>query len=191
MNKYVALFLGTLLMSSILSAQTAIVAGGCFWCVESDMDKLAGVIETTSGYDGGKLENPTYEMVASGKTSYVETVKVSFDSKKISYKELLKYFVTHIDPFVKNRQFCDIGAQYRPVIFYLNEAQKNTADELLNQLKEKFGSVYIDILPSTTFYKAEDYHQAYYKKNPLRYKYYRWNCGRDARVKEIWDGISL
>lgn len=164
----------------------AIFAGGCFWCLEADFDKLPGVLKTTSGFDGGTEPNPSYELVSSGKTNYVESVLVNYDSDKISYPQLLEFYWRHIDPTAKDRQFCDQGRQYRSVIFYLNEEQKKAALDSVNGIKSRFPMVYTDIIPSTNFYPAEDYHQKYYQKNPLRYKFYRYNCGRDARIKEVW-----
>ena len=173
-------------------AQTkeAIFAGGCFWCVEADFDKLPGVVSTISGYDGGQSPNPTYEQVSSGSTNYAESVKVIYDPKKISYPQLLEYFWHHIDPTVKDAQFCDHGRQYRTAIFYLNPEQKQQALASLQKIKQQLPIVYTDIVPSTQFYPAEEYHQNYYKKNPVRYKYYRFTCGRDARIKEIWHNES-
>lgn len=172
--------------SSYGKTEEAIFAGGCFWCLQADFDKLPGVISTQVGYDGGQEPNPTYEQVSAGSTHYAESVKVEYDSEKLSYEKLLNYFWHHIDPTVQNRQFCDIGRSYRSAIFYLNETQKELAQASLTKIKSNFPSVYTEIVPSTKFYPAEEYHQKYYLKNPVRYKYYRWNCGRDARIKEIW-----
>lgn len=182
------LFICLALMSQPLFAKTseAIFAGGCFWCVEADFDKVPGVIETISGYDGGTELKPTYELVSSGKTNYVESVKVIFDSEKVTYQQLLDHYWRHIDPTVENRQFCDVGKQYRSVIFYTNDEQKKAALASLEAIKKRFPTIYTDIIPSTTFYPAEDYHQNYYQKNPLRYQYYRYQCGRDARIQELW-----
>lgn len=173
--------------ASFAKEDVAVFAGGCFWCVEADFDKLPGVISTTSGFDGGQLKNPTYEKVSSGTTQYVESVKVVFDPDKVSYKELLDYFFRHIDPTSKNGQFCDRGPQYRSVIFYLNEAQKQSALQALEEVKKRFPVVYTEVLPSTQFYPAEAYHQNYYQKHAIKYRYYRYRCGRDARVKEVWE----
>ncbi|MBA2653181.1 MAG: peptide-methionine (S)-S-oxide reductase MsrA [Tatlockia sp.] len=184
--RYITLIL--ILFSQALYAKTAeaIFAGGCFWCVESDFDKVPGVLKTVSGYDGGSEPNPSYELVSSGATNYVESVRVLYDSAVVSYQQLLKYYWHHIDPTVKDAQFCDHGRQYRSVIFYLNEEQKNKALESKLALEKQFSVVYTDIIPSTRFYEAETYHQDYYQKNPLRYKYYRSQCGRDKRVQEVW-----
>lgn len=171
-----------------LSAKTAeaLFAGGCFWCVESDFDKLPGVLQTVSGYDGGIEPNPTYELVSSGKTNYVETVRILYDSDVLSYQQLLNYYWRHIDPTAKNAQFCDHGRQYRSVIFYLNDQQKNAAIASKLRLEKQFPVIFTDIIPSTYFYAAEEYHQNYYQKNPLRYQYYRYRCGRDKQLEEVW-----
>lgn len=167
---------------------TAIFAGGCFWCVEADFEKLAGVVGAESGYTGGHLANPTYEQVSHGGTGHAESVRVLYDPKQVTYEQLLDYFWHHIDPTVKDRQFCDAGAQYRSAIFYQNESQKTAAEASKAALERsgRFAHIYTTITPATTFYPAEEYHQEYYKKNPLRYKFYRTGCGRDARVSEVW-----
>ncbi|MDF1930678.1 peptide-methionine (S)-S-oxide reductase MsrA [Legionella pneumophila] len=154
--------------------------------MEADFDHLPGVLSTTSGFDGDTLKNPTYEQVSAGNTHYAESVMVEFDPNKLSYKKLVEYFFMHIDPTVKNAQFCDHGSQYRSAIFYLNDQQKKIAMEYKKELEQKFPTVYTEIVPSTSFYPAEEYHQNYYKKNPVRYKYYRYRCGRDARIQEVW-----
>ena len=167
----------------------ATFAGGCFWCTESDFDKLPGVISTTSGYIGGSVMNPTYEQVVAGKTGHVEAVQVHFDANKTDFAELLSAFWLTIDPLTPNRQFCDIGEQYRGVIFYHNAAQKKQAEESLAALQasNRFNEpIVTEILPATVFYKAEEYHQDYYLKNPLRYSYYRNNCGRDKALEKLW-----
>ncbi len=165
----------------------AIFAGGCFWTMQAYFDKLPGVVQTTAGYDGGQSSNPTYEEVSSGSTNYAESVQVTYDSDQISYSDLLDYYWHHIDPTVKNKQFCDAGKQYRTSIFYLNESQKLQALASLKMIKKQFPIVYTEIVPSTHFYPAEEYHQEYYLKNPIRYEFYSFNCGRDARLKEIWN----
>lgn len=167
---------------------TAIFAGGCFWCVEADFEKLAGVAEAESGYSGGQLANPTYEQVSRGGTGHAEAVRVLYDPAKVSYAQLLEYFWRHIDPTVKDRQFCDVGSQYRSAIFYRDEAQKKAAEESRAALERsgRFARIYTEIVPTGPFYLAENYHQAYYKKNPVRYNFYRSGCGRDARVGELW-----
>ncbi|OGQ51402.1 MAG: peptide-methionine (S)-S-oxide reductase [Deltaproteobacteria bacterium RIFCSPLOWO2_02_FULL_53_8] len=169
-------------------AATAIFAGGCFWCVESDFEKLPGVLAAESGYIGGQTANPTYEQVSAGNTGHTEAVRITYDPSKIGYPALLDYFWRNIDPTVKNRQFCDVGNQYRSAIFYESDAQRKLIEAskaaLLKsgQIKE----IHTEIVPSAKFYPAEDYHQDYYKKNPIRYKFYRTNCGRDQRLAGIW-----
>lgn len=182
------IFLGMLLLASVSYAQNkvAIFAGGCFWCMQSDFDKLPGVLATYVGYDGGYSKNPTYKKVSAGKTRYAESIKVVYDSQKINYPALLTYFWHNIDPTVKDAQFCDKGPQYRAAIFYLNGKQKQQALASLKEVEQHIKPVYTEILPSTYFYLAEKNHQDYYKKNAVRYHYYRWNCGRDKRLKEVW-----
>ncbi|MDX2165288.1 MAG: peptide-methionine (R)-S-oxide reductase MsrB [Gammaproteobacteria bacterium] len=164
----------------------AIFAGGCFWCVQADFEKLPGVVKTISGYDGGAHPNPTYEEVCSGKTNYAEAVKVIYDPKKLSYAVLVNYFIHHIDPTSKDKQFCDVGKQYRTAIFYLDKKQKKTAETVLGYVKKRFPQVYTEVVPSTTFYPAESAHQDYYLKNPASYAFYRWHSGRDQRISEVW-----
>ena len=170
------------------ASATAIFAGGCFWCVEADFDKLPGVLNTESGYAGGELQNPTYQQVSRGGTGHAESVRVTYDPKKVSYEQLLDYFWHHVDPTVKDRQFCDVGNQYRTAIFYRDDAQRLAAQASKAALEKsgRVAHVYTEIAPADTFYPAEEYHQDYYKKNPIRYKYYRTACGRDARVNEVW-----
>jgi peptide-methionine (S)-S-oxide reductase len=167
---------------------TAIFAGGCFWCVEADFDKLPGVTKTESGYAGGKQPNPTYESVSAGGTGHAEVVRITYDPKVVSYEKLLDYFWHHVDPTVKDRQFCDVGTQYRSAILYENDTQKASALASKSALEKsgRLPHVYTEIVPASTFYPAEEYHQDYYVKNPVRYKYYRYSCGRDARIKEVW-----
>jgi len=166
----------------------AIFAGGCFWCTESDFEKVKGVISGVSGYIGGTTVNPTYSQVSRGITGHIEAVEITYDPKKIDYAKLLKIFWKTIDPTVKNRQFCDYGSQYRSAIFYLNKNQKILADKSKKEIAKLFKkTIYTEILKAGVFYKAEAYHQNYYKKNPIRYKYYRLRCGRDQRLKEIWN----
>ena len=167
---------------------TAIFSGGCFWCVEADFEKLPGVKDAISGYTGGSLANPTYEQVSHGSTGHIESVKVLYDPKVVSYEQLLDYFWHHVDPTVKDRQFCDVGEQYRTAIFYQGDAQKAAAEASKAALEKsgKLPHIYTEIRAAGPFYVAEDYHQEYYKKNPIRYNYYRTSCGRDARVREVW-----
>lgn len=170
---------------------SAIFAGGCFWCTESDFDKLPGVVSTISGYIGGKLENPTYEQVVTGKTGHVEAVKVYFDKTKTSFAQLVEIFWLMIDPLTAGGQFCDIGSQYRSAIFYRDDEQKAQAEKSKRVLEGSgrfLQPIATEILPATEFYRAEEYHQNYSTKNPLRYAYYRKNCGRDARLEEVWGG---
>ena len=173
---------------------TAILAGGCFWCVQTDMEKLPGVVKTVAGYTGGTIPHPTYQNYhhpEMGQTSHVEAVQVTYDPAQVSYEALLDYFFRHIDPTDGGGQFCDRGAAYRPVIFVADEAQRQTAtmkrDDVAKLLKK---DIKVEILPATKFWAAEDYHQDYHTKNPVRYKFYRWNCGRDQRVKEVWHGVK-
>lgn len=168
---------------------TAIFAGGCFWCMEPPYDKLDGVIATTSGYTGGHTENPSYKQVSAGGTGHYEAIEITYDPKKIDYATLLNAFWHNVDPLDAHGQFCDKGESYRTAIFYNNDEQKKLAEDSKqqlidsNQFKEKIATV---IEPTKTFYPAEDYHQDYYQKNPLRYKYYRFACGRDKRLEELW-----
>ena len=165
----------------------ATFAGGCFWCMEPPYDKLEGVISTISGYAGGKTKNPTYEEVSRGTTGHTEVVQVTYDPKKITYEKLLDVFWRNIDPLTPNRQFCDIGSQYRSAIFYHDENQKRLAEESKKALSKRFKEpIVTEIVAYTEFYPAEEYHQDYYMKNPLRYKYYRYNCGRDQRLEALW-----
>ena len=167
----------------------ATFAGGCFWCMEPPFDALDGVISTTSGYIGGQKKNPTYQEVSSGGTGHTEAVEIVYDPAKLSYQRLLDVFWRNIDPTVKNRQFCDSGSQYRTGIFYHDEAQRKAAEAskaALAKSKPFAADIVTEITAATTFYPAEDYHQDYYLKNPIRYKFYRTNCGRDSRLKELW-----
>ena len=168
---------------------TAIFAGGCFWCMEPPFDALDGVISTTSGYTGGHKDNPTYKQVSRGGTGHTEAVEIVYDPTKVNYAELLDIFWHNIDPTSANGQFCDRGNQYRSEIFYLNNEQKILAENSLAalvELKPFEGEVVTGITPASTFYPAEDYHQDYYEKNPVRYKFYRYGCGRDNRLLELW-----
>ena len=167
---------------------TAIFAGGCFWCVEADFEKLPGVIAAESGYTGGEEKNPTYQQVSAGRTGHAEAVRVRYDPAQVSYGQLLTHFWRNIDPTVKNRQFCDNGAQYRTAIYYQNQAQREAAlaSRATLEKEKRFARIETEVTAAGTFYPAEQYHQDYYKKNPVRYKFYRHNCGRDARLKELW-----
>jgi len=166
----------------------AIFAGGCFWCVEADFDKVPGVISTTSGYINGTVKNPTYKQVSAGGTGHAEAVEIVYDPAKVTYAKLLDVFWRNIDPLVKDKQFCDSGDMYRTAIFYLDDEQKKLAEETRKKVAAKFAPrvVYTEISKADTFYPAEDYHQDYYKKNEARYNFYRWNCGRDQRLEQLW-----
>jgi peptide-methionine (S)-S-oxide reductase len=166
--------------------QKATLAAGCFWCVEADFDKLKGVVSTISGYTGGRGANPTYEQVSRGGTGHVEAVEIVFDPKVVTFEQLLDHFWKNVDPFVARRQFCDVGDQYRPEIFVHDAAQRAAAEASRKRMQTRFKQVIVvEISDAQPFYKAEEYHQDYYKKNPLQYRYYRWSCGRDARLEEI------
>jgi peptide-methionine (S)-S-oxide reductase len=165
----------------------ATFAGGCFWCVEADFDKVEGVISTTSGYIGGLVVNPTYEQVVTGRTGHTEAVEIVYDPAAVSYERLLDVFWKNHDPLVKDRQFCDRGNQYRPAIFYHSDEQRRLAEATKKTHQARFKQpIQTEVTAASTFYKAEDYHQDYYKKNPVRYQFYRFNCGRDARLEELW-----
>jgi peptide-methionine (S)-S-oxide reductase len=169
--------------------EKATFAGGCFWCMEHPFDELPGVVSVTSGYTGGHTKNPTYEEVSAGGTGHAEAVQVVYDPAKIGYEKLLAVYWHNIDPTVKDRQFCDSGHQYRSAIFYQTEAQRLAAlksKEALEAHKPFKGPVVTEITRATEFYPAEEYHQHYYKKNPIRYRYYRFGCGRDHRLQELW-----
>ncbi len=169
--------------------EAAIFAGGCFWCMEPPFDVLPGVVSTTSGYTAGRTRNPGYHDVSAGITGHAEAVRVVFDPKKVSYAKLLDVFWHNIDPTAKDRQFCDTGTQYRTGIYYLSPEQKKLAEESRAQLEKTKpfnGPIVTEIVAATDFWAAEDYHQDYYKKNPVRYKFYRTGCGRDARLEELW-----
>ncbi len=165
----------------------ATFAGGCFWCVESDFDHVSGVLETISGYTGGHVANPTYEQVSAGGTGHAESVEIVYDPRKVSYAQLLDYFWHHIDPTVKDRQFCDYGHQYRTAIFVHNNDERKLAEESKKKVEAELKvPIYTEIVNAGPFYKAEDYHQDFYLKNPTKYKFYRWNCGRDQRIEQLW-----
>ena len=167
----------------------ATFAGGCFWCMEHPFDVLPGVISTTSGYAGGHTQHPTYAAVSAGMTGHAESIQIRFDPKLISYPALLDVYWHNSDPTTANRQFCDVGSQYRPVIFYHSEAQKQAAEAsraALLRHKPFAGSIVTAIIKAEHFWPAEEYHQNYYLKNPLRYKLYRYHCGRDQRLQQLW-----
>jgi peptide-methionine (S)-S-oxide reductase len=166
----------------------ATFAGGCFWCVEADFDKVPGVISTTSGHMGGTTANPTYKEVSSGRTGHAEVVQIVYDPSKVTYAKLLDVFWRNIDPLVKDRQFCDTGDMYRTAIFYHDDEQRKAAEETKKAVEDKFKprTIFTQIVAASAFTAAEDYHQDYYLKNPDRYAFYRWNCGRDRRLEELW-----
>ena len=169
--------------------ETATFAGGCFWCMEGPFDVLDGVVATTSGYIGGALPNPIYEQVSAGGTGHAESVQVTYDPQRVSYEKLLQVFWHNIDPTVVDQQFCDHGNQYRTAIFFHNDTQKQAAEASLVALESSKpfkAAIKTPLVKAGTFYPAEDYHQDYYKKNPVRYKFYRYNCGRDQRLTELW-----
>ncbi len=204
LTTYAALVFAGLIMASPASAQTQAVsdtppagmaiatfASGCFWCTESDFDKVKGVVSTTSGYLNGKNPNPTYRQVSGGGTGHVEAVRVVYDPKLVDYNRLLHVFWRTHDPLTRNAQFCDTGDMYRPAIFTQNAEQKALAEASRAELERSGvlkGKIVTSIEPAAIFYAAEDYHQDYYLKNPAKYKYYRWSCGRDARLTAIWGG---
>ncbi len=169
--------------------EKAVFAGGCFWCVESDFDKVPGVLSTTSGYTGGKTANPSYEQVSSHSTGHAEAVEIVFDPAKVSYAQLVEHFWHTIDPTTKDRQFCDVGSPYRTAIFAQDDAQLRIAEAsraALEKSKPFEAPIVTEVVQAQTFYPAEEYHQNYYKKNPVRYSYYRTGCGRDARLTQLW-----
>lgn len=202
MKKPLLAAIGLLFSSALLATQPtppapeglakATFAAGCFWCVEGPFDKLDGVVSTTSGYISGHVKNPTYKQVSAGTTGHTEAVEVVYDPKKVSYQKLLNTFWVNVDPTVNDRQFCDVGSQYRPGVFWHNAEQYELATgstEALNKTGRFKEPVKIEITKASTFYAAEDYHQDYYLTNPARYKYYRWACGRDKRLNELWGDL--
>jgi peptide-methionine (S)-S-oxide reductase len=169
--------------------EAAVFAGGCFWCTEADFEKVAGVVSAVSGYTGGRTENPTYEQVSAGGTGHYEVVRITYDPARVSYQALVRHYFRTVDPTDAGGQFCDRGESYRTAIFAIGEGQKSIAEaeraRAAALLKQR---VVTPVLPAGRFYAAEGYHQDYYKKNPIRYSYYRGRCGRDARVKKVWGG---
>jgi peptide-methionine (S)-S-oxide reductase len=168
---------------------TAVFAGGCFWCMEEAFEKVPGVVSAVSGYTGGHVKNPSYEVVSSGGTGHVEAVQVTYDTARIGYPQLLQVFWKNVDPTTPNRQFCDVGEQYTAVIFVADETQKRLAEESKSEVertKTFKEPIVTQIRPASEFYPAEDYHQDYYKKNPVRYKFYKFNCGRSERLANLW-----
>jgi peptide-methionine (S)-S-oxide reductase len=189
-----ALWFGLALAAPLAIAQPAkteraIFAGGCFWCVEADFDKVPGVLSTTSGYIGGKVANPSYEQVSGKTTGHAEAVEIVFDSARVSYAQLVEHYWRTIDPTTKDRQFCDSGSPYRTAIFTIDAEQLKVAQasrEALEKSKPFPEPIVTEIVLAGPFYRAEEYHQDYYKKNPVRYQYYRFSCGRDARLEQLW-----
>ncbi len=173
--------------------EKATFAGGCFWCMEHPFDQLPGVVSVTAGYTGGQTKNPTYEEVSAGGTGHAESVEIVYDPARITYEKLLEVFWHNIDPTAKDRQFCDSGHQYRSAIFYHGEEQHRLALQskaALEKNKPFKGPIVTEIVKATEFYPAEEYHQHYYRKNPIRYKFYRYSCGRDQRLKELWGSTA-
>jgi len=184
-----ALMLGVVSGAGAQTTAKATFAGGCFWCVESDFDKVPGVIRTTSGYTGGSVANPTYEQVSAKTTGHAEAVEIEFDPSRVSYERLLDVYWHSIDPTTKDRQFCDAGSPYRTAIFAHDDAQFKAAlasRDALARTKPFAEPIVTEVVRAGAFYPAEEYHQDYYRKNPLRYGYYRTSCGRDARLKQLW-----
>ncbi len=167
--------------------EKATLASGCFWCTESDFDAVPGVIRTTSGYTGGDVAHPTYTQVSAGGTGHVEAVEIVFDPARVTFAQLIDYYWRHVDAFNDRGQFCDYGEQYRPVIFVHSPTQRELATLSKARLQARFKEqVRVDIVDASAFFPAEEAHQDYYVRNPLRYRYYRWSCGRDARLAQIW-----
>lgn len=167
--------------------ETATFAAGCFWCAEADFEKVPGVVTAVSGYTGGHVRNPTYKQVSSGGTGHTESVQLVYDPNRISYEALLDHFWRNVDPFAANRQFCDVGDQYRAEIFVHNAKQRAAAEESKRRVQQRFSTpIVVRISDAGTFYPAEAYHQDYAKTHPVQYRFYRWTCGRDARLTQIW-----
>ncbi len=167
----------------------ATFAGGCFWCMEEAFEAVEGVVSAVSGYTAGQVENPTYEQVSAGGTGHTESIEVTFDPNKVTYEQLLEVFWRNVDPTTPNAQFCDHGNQYRTAIFYHDEDQQQLIDASMKKIESSKtfpGSIVTEIAPASVFYPAEEYHQDFYTKNPIRYKYYKWNCGRAKRLEQLW-----
>jgi peptide-methionine (S)-S-oxide reductase len=188
------LFLATAVAATLVTGvahaatATAIFAGGCFWCTESDFEKVPGVTEAESGYTAGKTANPTYKEVSNGHTGHTEAVRVTYDPSKVTYAQLVEHYWRTVDPTEKDRQFCDIGDQYRTGIYWGNEDERKVVETSRDALLKtgRFKQIYTQLAPASAFYLADDYHQDYYKKNPVRYNYYRLSCGRDAQLNRVW-----
>lgn len=171
------------------SKAKAYFAGGCFWCMEEAFEQVDGVLWVFSGYMGGNVANPTYEQVSAGRTGHAEAVEVTYDPEKVSYQQLLDVFWRNVDPLTPNAQFCDHGSQYRSVVFYTTDEEQRLAEAskaVIEQTKQFPAPIVTELVPASTFYQAEDYHQDYYKKNPFRYKYYKYSCGRAKRLEALW-----
>jgi peptide-methionine (S)-S-oxide reductase len=169
--------------------EKATFAGGCFWCMEDVLDRLDGVVTTTSGYIGGQKGNPTYEEVSAGGTGHAEAVQITYDGAKVDYEKILELFWRNIDPTTPNKQFCDVGSQYRAAIFYHDQTQKRLAEDskkMVERTKKFSEPIVTEIIPASEFYPAEEYHQNFYQKNPIRYKFYKYSCGRAQRLQELW-----
>ncbi len=172
---------------ALAAEAVATFAGGCFWCTESDFQKVPGVLSAVSGYTGGHVAKPRYDQVSMGGTGHAEAVQVTFDPAKVSYGQLLKIYWRSVDPTVKDQQFCDVGNQYRTAIFVHDAEQRRLAEASLEEVKRELdATIHTQIADAATFHAAEDYHQDYFLKNPIRYKVYRFNCGRDARLEQVW-----
>ena len=194
LSKFMAALGGLMLGAALMAAEppaaakaTAVFAGGCFWCMEPPYDALPGVVATTSGFTGGQKANPTYKEVSGGNTGHVEAVQIVYDPAKVSYEKLLEVFWRNVDPLDGGGQFCDRGHEYTTAIFYQSEEQKKLAEQSKGSIEKQLGRPVATVIrPAAPFYAAEDYHQDYYLKNPVRYKYYRYSCGRDQRLEKLW-----
>jgi peptide-methionine (S)-S-oxide reductase len=194
--RFIALLLGGLLVipqgsyaKDSLQQTKATFAGGCFWCMEEAFEEVEGVASVVSGYTGGQVEKPTYEQVSAGGTDHTESIEVTFDPTRVTYQQLLEVFWQNVDPTTPNAQFCDHGNQYRTAIFYHDENQRQLIDESkqrIERAKTFPEPIVTEISPASAFYPAEEYHQDFYTKNPIRYKYYKWNCGRAKRLEQLW-----
>lgn len=190
-TRFTLLLTCTLLsLTAFAETKTAIFAGGCFWSMQHDFDKVSGVVSTTVGYTGGTVANPSYEQVSAGDTGHYEAIEVQYDPAKISYQQLLTFFIHDIDPTDPDGEFCDKGNEYHSVVFYSNATQKSDAITMKNELiqAKKFPNIATQVLPAQTFYPAEDYHQKYAEKNPSQYSAYRQGCQRDQRLQDVWAG---
>ena len=190
MKRLLLLFALPLFLGAAPPREVATFAGGCFWCMEGPFDSLPGVISVTVGYTGGHVKNPSYEEVSAGGTGHRESVQIVYDPTRITYAKLLDVFWHNIDPADNEGQFCDKGPQYRSAIFYHDATQKRLAEESKAVVEKRLGRVFTDILPASEFWRAEEYHQHYYKKNPVRYHFYRFNCGRDQRLAKLWGSAA-